>query len=72
MSKLNFTAPNRGLKVVRWGIFFFAACYYAAATNAAGVADYVIQISVDGMGSSYLQMLINEGKLPNFKRTTPS
>jgi len=45
----------------------FAACS-AATASAAGVADYVIQISVDGMGSSYVQMLINEGKLPNFKR----
>ena len=35
---------------------------------AAATADYVIQISVDGMGSSYLQALIDEGQLPTFKR----
>ena len=34
----------------------------------AGVAQYVIQISVDGLGSSYLQTLIGENRLPNFKR----
>lgn len=45
---------------------------------AAGDADYVIQVSVDGLGSSYLQSLINEGQLPSFKRlqaegaTTPN
>src|SRR5262249_49844354 len=35
---------------------------------AAGPAQYVIQISVDGMGSPYLQSLVNEDKLPTFKR----
>ncbi|MBI3836847.1 MAG: alkaline phosphatase family protein [Planctomycetia bacterium] len=41
---------------------------WASTATAAGVADYVIQISVDGLGSSYLQSLINEEHLPNFKR----
>jgi hypothetical protein len=31
-------------------------------------AQYVIEISVDGGGSSYIQTLIDQGKLPNFKR----
>ena len=41
---------------------------WAATATAAGVAEYVIQISVDGLGSSYLQALIDQGQLPNFKR----
>ncbi len=28
----------------------------------------MIQISVDGLGSSYLQALVDDGRLPNFKR----
>src|SRR5258708_1578767 len=43
-------------------------CQYAANASAAGVAQYVIQISVDGLGSSYLQSLIDQGQAPNFKR----
>ncbi len=35
---------------------------------AAGQAKYVIEISVDGGGSSYIQSQIDLGKLPNFKR----
>ncbi|WP_224981667.1 alkaline phosphatase family protein [Geomonas agri] len=35
---------------------------------AAGQAQYVIGISVDGGGASYIQNLINQGLLPNFKR----
>jgi hypothetical protein len=31
-------------------------------------ADYVIHISVDGFGSSYLQQLIDLGDVPNFQR----
>ncbi len=34
----------------------------------AGPIDYVINVSVDGLGSSYLQSLINANQLPNFKR----
>ena len=33
-----------------------------------GVAEFVIQISIDGAGSSCLQRLIDYGQLPNFKR----
>jgi len=31
-------------------------------------ADYVITVSVDGLGSSYLESLIEAGKLPHFKQ----
>jgi predicted AlkP superfamily pyrophosphatase or phosphodiesterase len=31
-------------------------------------AQYVIQISVDGMGAGYLQALIDDAQMPNFKR----
>ena len=31
-------------------------------------ADFVIQISVDGLGASYLQSLVNLGEVPNFAR----
>ena len=37
-------------------------------TAAAEEAQYVIEISVDGGGSSYIQALVDQGKLPNFKR----
>ena len=47
----------------------FCACLLTDGNAyAAGQAEYVIQISVDGAGSSYIQYLINEGHLPNFKR----
>ena len=35
---------------------------------AAGDAEYVIHVSVDGMGASYLQALIDAGQVPTFKR----
>ena len=34
----------------------------------AATPKYVISISVDGLGSSYLQTLIDQGQAPNFKR----
>src|SRR4051794_35993 len=43
-------------------------CSIQTIAQASAVSDYVIQISVDGLGSSYLQSLINEGRLPTFKR----
>jgi predicted AlkP superfamily pyrophosphatase or phosphodiesterase len=47
----------------------FAIGFVAAPrATAAGVAEYVIQISVDGLGASYLQALVHDGDLPNFKR----
>jgi predicted AlkP superfamily pyrophosphatase or phosphodiesterase len=42
-----------------------------AATSAAAdkaPAQYVIHISVDGLGPSYLQALVDQGELPTFKR----
>ncbi len=39
-----------------------------SSARAAGMAEYVIHISVDGLGASYLQALIDSGDLPNFKR----
>jgi hypothetical protein len=39
-----------------------------AAHAAAASADYVIAISVDGLGSGYLQTLIDQGQAPNFQR----
>ncbi|MEX0675943.1 MAG: alkaline phosphatase family protein [Pirellulales bacterium] len=33
-----------------------------------GAAGYVIHISVDGLGSSYLQALVDKNEVPNFKR----
>ena len=38
------------------------------AAAAARPAQYVIQISVDGLGSSYLQALLDQNELPTFKR----
>ena len=52
-------------------ILSFIACMVVATPatlRAGGPAEYVIQISVDGCGSTYLQSLINENQLPNFKR----
>lgn len=40
----------------------------AMAAGAAGPAEYVISISVDGMGSSYMQALVDSNQLPNVKR----
>jgi len=36
--------------------------------SAAGDAEFVIHVSVDGMGASYLQALIDAGQAPTFKR----
>ena len=41
---------------------------YSSATVEATTPKYVIEISVDGLGSSYLQTLLNNKQLPNFKR----
>jgi len=45
---------------------FFAALL--ALAIAAQGADYVIAISIDGMGSSYMQKLVDSGNLPHFKQ----
>ena len=39
-----------------------------AMAGGGGQAEYVITISVDGMGSSYMQQLVDQGLLPNIKR----
>lgn len=46
---------------------FAALAIFAAAAQAAA-PQYVIQISVDGLGSSYLQTLLDANRVPNFKR----
>lgn len=38
------------------------------AAFASGDAQYVIHISVDGLATRFLQQLVDEGQLPNFKR----
>jgi hypothetical protein len=43
------------------------ACLFACTLVARG-ADYVIAVSVDGLGSVYLQKLVEEGKVPAFRR----
>ena len=40
---------------------------HGSAPRAAGVAEYVIQISVDGLGASYLQALIDEGQVAHLQ-----
>ncbi len=40
----------------------------ASWASAEGPAKYVIQVSVDGLGSSYLQALLDRNELPTFKR----
>ena len=41
---------------------------YSSETIEAASSKYVIEISVDGLGSGYLQTLLNNNQLPNFKR----
>ena len=55
---------NRALVVVTGLLFLFAAAPAALAAN----PQYVISISVDGLGSSYLQNLLNLSQVPNFQR----
>ncbi len=40
----------------------------AAPLRGAEPVEYVIQISVDGLGPPYLQSMIDKGQMPNFKR----
>jgi hypothetical protein len=46
----------------------FLALALAQPALAAKQADYVIAISVDGLGTKWLQPLVDGGQLPNFKR----
>lgn len=49
------------------GLCVLAVCA-AVPAAAFGQVNYVIHVSVDGGGSSYIQNLINSNSLPNFKR----
>lgn len=42
----------------------FLLCFCVVAR----AADYVVVISVDGLGSVYLQQMVDAGRLPNFKK----
>ncbi len=46
--------------------FLFSACLSTATRG----ADFVITVSFDGMGSSYMQSLIDAGRLPYLKQIT--
>jgi hypothetical protein len=59
----------RGRLLTSRTAMLLACCMIWTSTACAGgVAEYVIQISVDGLGSGYLQSLIQDGQLSNFKR----
>lgn len=45
----------------------FWVCWFGCCLAARG-ADYVITLSVDGLGSSYLQRMVDAGKLPHFRQ----
>lgn len=49
-------------------VFGAVAFSFVAAVHPVSAADFVIQISIDGLGSSYLQNLIDLGEVPNFAR----
>ena len=53
---------------VRTALITICISLLAIAPAVAGQAQYVIQISVDGGGASYIQNLIDLNLLPNFKR----
>ncbi len=46
---------------------FILACWIGGCVVAQG-ADYVVALSVDGLGSTYLQTMVEAGKLPHFKQ----
>jgi predicted AlkP superfamily pyrophosphatase or phosphodiesterase len=60
-----FSYRNAAVRSLTAALFCLIAGPLTAAER---VAQYVIQISVDGGGSFYVQGLINAGQLPNFKR----
>ena len=41
---------------------------FLLAVGVAHAADFVIAVSVDGMGSTYLQRMVDAGKLPHFRQ----
>ena len=58
---------NMGCLRIRHPLLAFAAIF-CAANWAFAAPQYVITISVDGLGSSYLQTLMNSNSVPNFQR----
>lgn len=50
------------MRFVCWVIVLFAGAFAAAA------AEFVIGVSIDGLGSTYLQQAIDSGAAPNLKR----
>lgn len=54
------------VRTVLWAVLVWIA--FAQLVVAAGGAQYVIHISVDGLAPRYLQALIDEDQVPNFKR----
>ncbi len=50
------------------GLAALAMLLSISSALAAAPAEYVMQISVDGLGSSYLQALLDANELPTFKR----
>jgi hypothetical protein len=57
-------------RICMWAVVVAASLGVLAPmpASAASQADYVIAISFDGLGSKWLQPLVDEGQLPNFKR----
>jgi autotransporter-associated beta strand protein len=51
----------------RWTLLWAVLACTLAARAAAG-AQYVINVTLDGVGSGYLDQLINTNQLPNFRR----
>jgi hypothetical protein len=49
-------------------VLLLVGCIFLYPASRAEDVPYVIQVSVDGLGASYLQALIAGGELPNFQR----
>lgn len=64
MGKPNTTCGILGRTVLLVGIL----ALWGPASTWAQPVSYLINISVDGLGSSYLQALVNANQVPNFKR----
>jgi hypothetical protein len=52
----------------RTGMRWLFLLVVVLATSSLHGADYVIAVSVDGLGSTYLQSMVDAGKLPHFAR----
>jgi len=53
---------------LRWVVLAAVVFLAVGRPVSAGDAQYVVHISVDGLASRFLQQLLDEGQLPNFKR----